>query len=101
MRTCACSAAPLRCRLARPTATANDLPPLRPRSAKFTRECPGLLDRALNPREVDLIFVKVKSRAKWVGVRRQCRASGAATVARAARASPPDRFFTGAAPPPP
>ena len=34
--------------------------------AKFTRECPGLLDRALNTREVDLIFVKVKSRTKCV-----------------------------------
>lgn len=30
--------------------------------AKFTRECPGLLDRRLNPTEVDLIFVKCKAK---------------------------------------
>jgi hypothetical protein len=30
--------------------------------AKFTRECPGLLDKTLNPTEVDLVFVKVRTK---------------------------------------
>ena len=32
--------------------------------AKFTRDCPDLLDKALNPTEVDLIFVKAKTKAQ-------------------------------------
>ena len=31
--------------------------------AKFSRDCPDLLDRALNATEVDLLFVKAKSKA--------------------------------------
>lgn len=30
--------------------------------SKFTRECPDLLDKLLNPTEVDLIFVKCKAK---------------------------------------
>ena len=51
--------------------------------AKFTRECPGLLDKSLNPREVDLIFVKVKSRAKCVISARECALPFFARVPRA------------------
>lgn len=32
--------------------------------AKFTRDCPDLLDKALNPTEADLIFVKAKTKAQ-------------------------------------
>jgi hypothetical protein len=30
--------------------------------AKFTRDCPGLLDKTLNPTEIDLIFVKCRTK---------------------------------------
>ena len=32
--------------------------------AKFTRDCPELLDKVLNPTEVDLLFVKAKAKAQ-------------------------------------